>query len=58
MVLVQLYGNSWKWQLLRRYFAEWNNRMDQFGEMSKTKQVFMRKRAEAERLENGRFETT
>src|SRR5437763_13656396 len=32
-------GNSWKWQLLRRYFAEWNNRMDQFGEMSKTKQV-------------------
>src|SRR6202011_3757724 len=39
MVLVRLYGNSWKWQLLRRYFAEWNNRMDQFGEMSKTKQV-------------------
>ena len=39
MVLVRLYGNSWKWQLLRRYFAEWNNRMDQFGDMCKTKQV-------------------
>src|SRR5260370_24624245 len=39
MVLVRLYGNSWKWQLLRRCFAEWIIRMDQFGEMSKTKQV-------------------
>jgi hypothetical protein len=39
VVQVRLYGNSWKWQLLRRCFAEWNNRMDQFGEMSKTKQV-------------------
>src|SRR5437763_7918638 len=32
-------GNSWKWQLLRRSFAEWIIRMDQFGEMSKTKPV-------------------
>src|SRR5258708_28214154 len=39
MVLVRLYGNSWKWQLLRGCFAEWIIRMDQFGEMSKTKQV-------------------
>ena len=39
MVLVRLYGNSWKWQQLRRCFAEWIIRMDQFGEMSKTKQV-------------------
>src|SRR5947208_16488219 len=39
MFLVRLYGNSWKWQLLRRCFAEWIIRMDQFGEMSKTKQV-------------------
>src|SRR6266700_661763 len=39
MVLVRLYGNSWKWQILRRCFAEWIIRMDQFGEMSKTKQV-------------------
>src|SRR5947209_15248317 len=39
MVLVRLYGNSWKWQQLRRCFAEWIIRMDQFGERSKTKQV-------------------
>src|SRR5712691_8051997 len=39
MVLVRLYGNSWKWQILRRCFAEGIIRMDQLGEMSKTKQV-------------------
>jgi hypothetical protein len=39
MVLVRLYGNSWKWQLLRRCFTEWIIRMDQFGEINKTKQV-------------------
>lgn len=46
MVLVRLYGNSWKWQLLRRCFAEWIIRMDQFGEMSKTKQVVLAETSE------------
>src|SRR5437764_13111492 len=55
MVLVRLYGNSWKWQLLRRCFAEWIIRMDQFGEMSKTKQVVHAEKSGRERLENGPF---
>src|SRR5712691_1707789 len=29
MVQVRLYGNSWKWYISRRYFAEWIIRVDQ-----------------------------
>src|SRR5947209_6597501 len=39
MVLVRLFGNSWKWYRSRRCFAEWIFRVDQFGEMSMTQWV-------------------
>jgi hypothetical protein len=54
MVLVRLYGNSWKWQLLRRYFAEWIIRVDQFEETSRKKQVVHAEKSGGEHLENGR----
>jgi hypothetical protein len=37
MVLVRLYGNSWKWYISRRCFAEWIIRVDQFEEKSRKK---------------------
>ena len=35
MVLVRLYGNSWKWYISRCCFVEWIIRIDQFEEMSR-----------------------
>src|SRR6266566_4125274 len=57
MVLVRLYGNSWKWQRLRRCFAEWNNRMDQFGEMRKMKKVIHEEKSRSGAAGKRRYDT-
>src|SRR5258706_7074659 len=36
---VRLYGNSWKWYISRRYFAEWIIRIAQSKKMSREKSV-------------------